>query len=497
MSRRRTRKTRAGGRSRSYALAAAALACAGLIYGADRRFDSGGKIAGGVSVAGVPLGGHAPGAAASVLSKRIPESTVVRLNPGKSGKPMNLPAKHVGLGYDIRRGVSDAYLVGRKGWIGERYADRWRARSSGVNLPLFANYNKGALRWVLLNTAAERYELKPKDASIVADGGKLFKYRGQSGIAIDVPASLARAEAFQVTAPATSVELPVILKEARPSVTLEDLAPIDSVLAAYTTRYNPGQRDRSTNVRLAAKAVDGAIVKAGETFSYNGRVGPRVKAAGYRDAIIFVNGKMEPGTGGGICQVSSTLYNAALLAGLDIRQRSKHSMAVVYVPIGLDATVSYGQLDLKFQNPLKHAIFIRAGASGGQMTTTIYGAASDKKDIRIVRKLGRRIPYGTVTEVNPSLRPGRRLVSERGVAGYAVSVQRVFSENGKERVEKVSSDVYRPHPVVVQVGPTPKPAPTPPAQAAAPDAKTASAPAAAPAKNGAAANGAGKQGSNQ
>ncbi len=483
MSKRRARKSRAGGRSRFYALATAALACALIVYVPDRIFDSRGKIAGGVSVAGVPLGGHAPGAAAAVLSKRIPESTVVRLNPGESGKPMNLPAKHVGLRYDIRRGVSDAYLVGRKDWIGERYADRWRARSQGVNLPLFASYNKGALRWVLLNTAAERYELKPRDASIVADGGKLYKYRGQSGIAIDVPASLARAEAFQVTTPTTSVELPVILKEAKPSVTFEDLAPIDSVLATYMTRYNPEQRDRSTNVRLAAKAVNGAIVKAGETFSYNSRVGPRVKAAGYRDAIIFVNGKMEPGTGGGICQVSSTLYNAALLAGLDIRQRSKHSMAVVYVPIGLDATVSYGQIDLKFQNPLKHAIFIRAGASRGQMTATIYGAASDKKQVRLVRNLGRQIPYGTVTEVNPAMRPGSRRVVEKGVAGYAVSVQRIFSENGKERVEKVSSDVYRPHPAVVQVGPAPKPATALPAQAAAK-------------QNGAAANGAGKQGSN-
>lgn len=443
-----------------YALCGAA-ALGGVVFGADRQFATGGRIASGVTVAGVAVGGSTAGAAAEELSKSVPESAVVRLDPGKAGKPMNLPARYVGLRYDIRRGVSDAYRVGRKGWIGERFADRWQARSEGANIPLHADYNKGALRWVLLNTAAQRYEVEPKDASIVSSGGALYKYRGRPGIAIDVPETLKRAEAFSVPRPAQTAVVPLVLKEAQPPVSLEDLAPIDSVLATYTTRYNSGQRARTTNLRLAAKAVDGAVVKPGETFSYNKRVGPRVKEAGYRDAIIFVNGKMEPGTGGGICQVSSTLYNAALLSGLRITQRSKHSMAVVYVPVGLDATVSYGQLDLKFENILKNAIYIKSTTGGGSMTATIFGAAEDRKNIRVVRKLGRRIPYSTITEVNPAMSPGRRKVVEPGVAGHAVSVERIIEENGQKRVEMVSRDVYRPHPVVVQVGPAPKPKPAP------------------------------------
>jgi len=225
------------------------------------------------------------------------------------------------------------------------------------------------------------------------------------------------------------------------------------VLSAQTTVYNSYERDRTHNLKLAAKAVDGVVLKPGEEFSYNRIVGPRAKSLGFRDAPIFVNGQIEPGTGGGICQISTTVYQAALLAGMRIRQRSHHSMAVRYAPPGLDATVAYGVLDLRFENPLKHAVYIKVEAQGGRAKATIYGASSDRRKIRIERTVSKPVPYGTKTIVDPSLPPGAKKVVDKGLNGYTVVVRRIIEEDGRQRVETISRDRYRPHPLIVRVGP--------------------------------------------
>ncbi|MCC6483252.1 MAG: VanW family protein [Armatimonadetes bacterium] len=455
---------------RSVALGCAALAActAGALFGLDRHFVLSQKIAQGVSVAGISIGGLSYEQVANLLTKKAPAPSFVRLVVNQNAAPMNLPASSVGLKYNTPEALYMAQDIGRKGSIVRRFTDRRRARETGVALPLHATYNKGALKWSLDNAVRNRFEVKPVNARIAVQSGELVKISGRDGIEIDVPRTLKNAVSFAVTKPTEYVELPVALKTARPHITLEDLQPIDSVLATYTTSYNPGKRSRTNNLRLAAKSINGSLLKPGDTFSYNDTVGPRVRETGYQDAIIFVKGKMEQGTGGGICQVSSTLYNSALLSGLKITQRSNHSMPVVYVPPGMDATVAYGSRDFKFRNSLGHTIYLQMAASGSRLTSTIYGAASDKKTVKIVRKVGRSVRHGTMTVVNPSLRPGRRIVSERGLNGVSVTCQRVIEENGEQKVDMVWSSRYRPHPTLVEVGPQPRPKPKSDPRTAAP-----------------------------
>ncbi|BCW98047.1 MAG: hypothetical protein KatS3mg024_0874 [Armatimonadota bacterium] len=453
----------------SHRAALAVVACslavvAGLVTGADLFVQRSDVVMPGVRVAGIPLGGLRKKDALALLEKTCAAPSVVRLMAqGAQKAPLNIPSRDVRLAVEAARAVRDALRVGREGWVGERLLQRWQAHREGVDIPIRLSAEPAALKWVLENSAARRFASPAVDAGISVKAGQLIKTPERVGTAVDVAASLKKATGVLLERPADVLELPIVLRRDLPSVTLADLEPIDTILATQTTVYNSYERDRTHNLKLAARAVDGVILKPGAEFSYNRTVGPRAKSLGFRDAPIFVNGQIEPGTGGGICQISSTLYQAALLAGMQIRQRSHHSMAVRYAPPGLDATVSYGVLDLKFVNPLKNAVYIKVEAEGGRARATIYGASSDRKKIRIERTVSKPVPYGTKTIVNPSLPPGTRKVVDKGVNGYAVVVRRVIEENGHRRVETISRDRYRPHPVVIAVGP---PAATRPAASA-------------------------------
>lgn len=148
-------------------------------------------------------------------------------------------------------------------------------------------------------------------------------------------------------------------------------------LSTFSTNYAASNINRSTNLMLAGKKINGYVLMPGETFSYNRVVGERTIAAGYKEAHIFVNGQTVDGLGGGICQITSTLYNAVLLANLEIVQRTNHQLLAGYVPASRDATVVYGAIDFQFKNNRDYPIKIACSVSGGVATCQIYGLKED------------------------------------------------------------------------------------------------------------------------
>ncbi|NCB28668.1 MAG: hypothetical protein EOM63_02750 [Clostridia bacterium] len=164
-----------------------------------------------------------------------------------------------------------------------------------------------------------------------------------------------------------------------------------TVLGTYTTSYSTKQANRCTNIRLAATAVNGTVLSPGETFSFNTVVGQRTTARGYKEAHVFSGGQVTEGVGGGICQVSSTLFNAAMLADMQITARVNHGLPVSYVPAGRDATVSWGGPEFKFKNPYSYAVKITAGydSAKGTVTLSILGpksAAAPKTKVSVTQK---------------------------------------------------------------------------------------------------------------
>jgi len=163
-------------------------------------------------------------------------------------------------------------------------------------------------------------------------------------------------------------------------------------IGQYTTYYNPGNKNRSHNIDLAAKAINNAIVFPGQVFSFNKVVGKRTREKGYLPAPVIVKGELSEGVGGGICQVSSTLFNAIDRAGLKVVQRYSHSRKVSYVPPGRDATVTWYGPDFQFQNLYSYPVLIRAKARYGQVFISVHSFADLDYDPRHVPSASKTLP---------------------------------------------------------------------------------------------------------
>ena len=176
-------------------------------------------------------------------------------------------------------------------------------------------------------------------------------------------------------------EYAIPLKVLYPSVTTNMIGTeaFPDLLSTFSTNYSTRDVDRTTNLRLAAQKINGTVLMPGETFSYNKVVGERTIAAGYREAPIYVQGQVVDGLGGGICQITSTLYNAVVLANLEIVERSNHQFVPSYVTASRDATVVYGSIDFKFKNTRDYAIKLVCSVSGGVANFQIFGLKGENE----------------------------------------------------------------------------------------------------------------------
>ena len=219
------------------------------------------------------------------------------------------------------------------------------------------------------------------------------------------------------------------LKVLKPKVTVKSLGQeaFPDLLASYSTTYSTGNYNRSTNISLAARSVNGYVLMPGETFSYNSTVGQRTAARGYKEAGVYLNGEVTTGLGGGICQVSSTLYNAILLANLEIVERSNHTFKPTYVPAGQDATVSWGAPDFKFKNNRNYPIRITATAGNGSVSFNVYGLkTSDDYEVKIVSSEIGSIPFSTQYQETSSLPAGIQKITQAGSNGCKTQTYKIL-----------------------------------------------------------------------
>ena len=226
------------------------------------------------------------------------------------------------------------------------------------------------------------------------------------------------------------------------------------VLGSYTSSYNVGLVNRTKNLSLAARLVNGTVIMPGKRFSYNGTVGQRTYARGFVDATVYTGEGTEEGIGGGICQVSSTIYCAQLRADLKTVSRTNHSYTIVYVPLGQDATVVYGALDYVFENSTNYPIKITASASGGYLTVKILGTKVDKSSkVDVVSVTASTVAKSEVRKDDPSIPKGQTVVKQKGQNGAVVNTYKVYYKDGAEvKREYIGKSTYRPMNRIVLVG---------------------------------------------
>lgn len=257
-------------------------------------------------------------------------------------------------------------------------------------------------------------------------------------------------------------------KITQPKVSTEDLRAsiVGDVLGTYSSDFSSSSNDRAFNIQLACSKIHGYVLAPGEEFSYNDVVGPRTAAAGFRMANVYVGNTVQPGIGGGICQVSSTMFNAAVLADLEITERLNHTLPVSYVPMGRDATVSYGSIDFKFKNTYPTPIEISAECEGRKNVITIRGINDrpERKVEIVTQRTGTTEPK-VVQKKDPELEEGEIKVEEKGTNGSSYIAYKVVYENGTEVSRNVlCKSTYKGKDRVEIIGtkkPEPSPSPTP------------------------------------
>ena len=326
---------------------------------------------------------------------------------GRLGRPDRRPAKvTVALSAPLR------LAYGETRWR----VPRWRIA------PLLTLPEGGSTEVSIGGRGAEQYleklsesvSRKPQDAHFqVASSGKIVIRPSQPGLQLDLAATAKAIAAAAFSTDRRTANL--VVRVAQPARTTEKAQSmgIADVVSSYTTTYG-GTPGRLHNVQLVAQLIDGTLVAPGATFSFNGTTGERTAAKGFQEAPVIINGELQNGLGGGICQVSTTVFNAAFDAGLPITARTNHALYISHYPLGRDATVNYPDLDLRFVNDSEHWLLLRTFVGSGSLTVNLYGTALHR---RVESDTGPLVETGPVPlkeTDDPALEKGKRVTDEIG-----------------------------------------------------------------------------------
>lgn len=363
----------------------------------------------------------------------------------------------LGITPDVEKALSQAAGLGKTGSFLHRLKERWDVGVDGKRITVPINLEKKKASSVLMEIRKE-VEQKERNAKYLyhgqvdeivphINGRKLEKDKALQ----DLLAAARR----QGLIPPERIELQIPVKRIYPEITALHLKgrSMTEVLGAYRTFFNAGKVGRAKNINTSVGYLDGTVIPPGGTFSFNETVGPRTKEAGFEEALIIVGQEFIPGLGGGVCQVSSTLYNAALNAGLKITERSRHSRMINYVPIGLDAAVAYGYMDLKFENNTGNYIAICGEVYGGTLDIRILGESPNTCSIEIKPIIEDTVEPKTRIKNDAALKEGKEIIESPGKKGYVTRVERHWIEKGKIlKKEILSRDFYPPEARVIIKG---------------------------------------------
>jgi len=283
--------------------------------------------------------------------------------------------QHIGVQYDLEKQIEDAFQFGKNVTLLEQY--KLIKDQKGRTYTLSYSINESQLNdWIA--EMEQSIAKSPRDAKIKIRNGHVSVSNDVKGVKIDQKQlKIALMEALNANQK-QDISVKAVLEEVPARLTADILNNVRHVIGTFTTKYTSNQTNRNLNIKISTETIDSYLLMPGETFSFNDFIGDTTADKGYQPAGSFLNGEVVNSYGGGVCQVSTTLYNAIINAGIVPDVRYNHSMLVDYVPIGQDAAIAYPYKDLAFTNPYKAPIYIEGTVSPSSVTFTVYSTADSK-----------------------------------------------------------------------------------------------------------------------
>ena len=438
----------------SLLILASLLAYISSIYFKVKQYDT--VLSSNLSINNVSVGGMTPDEAFEKLSHTLlPALGQKKILATAEGitSPITFTYEALGVKYNLDEVMKEAKLIGHEGDFFERYKAFKKPPSSPIQLTLKPSFDEAKVKDYIASLLKTFYKA-PVDAKMERRNRAFNITPGAYGYTADIQSALTQVIALISKDEEGTIKVPLL--PVAPTYTSEKLEILQTPLASFYTDYNNADLKRNTNLELASRNIN-TVLMPNEKFMFSKQLEPITAEAGYKSSKVIVDGNFEEGIGGGICQVSSTLYNALLLTDIDIYMRRNHSLPVSYTPLGRDATYATDSVDFQFINNTGYPLYVESYCENNKIYVNLYGHPSFKPtyDAKFESVTVETIaPPPTRYEEDPTLAPGTEVQKSSSKVGHKVVLYKLFYENGQlVKKEQINTSVYKSRPEVILRGP--------------------------------------------
>ena len=414
-------------------------------------------IESGVTIGTIDVSGMTVKQATSAVDEYVKKLGDVKINlTAAEGNVVTVTANDLGISWGDQNTAEQAAELGKQGNVVQRYKALKELKASGKNYPLTLSFDDTAIGTVLKEKCAQ-YDKKAENASLTREDGAFKVVDGETGYVLNEDQSKSIIKDYLTKQwDGSEADITLQVDEQKPQGDAETLSKVKDVLGTYTTTYKTSGKERCQNIANGCKLINGTTLYPGEQLSVLAKITPFTEKNGYSLAGSYLNGQVVESFGGGICQVSTTLYNAVLRSELQVDERSNHSMIINYVDPSEDAAIAEnGGKDFKFTNNLKYPVYIEGITGGKSITFTVYGV--ETRDSARTVEFESKVLETTVPPTDTIIQDGAQPIGYIQVQavhiGYKAQLWKVVKENGKEvSREQVNSSTYKAVPRTATVG---------------------------------------------
>lgn len=425
-------------------------------HGHSEEISEDHEVPEGVTVNGMELGGMTVKAAEEKLQQYVDEVCGGAVTLSVNGDEVTISYKDFDMHVADSTVIQDICQIGVNGNLIKRYKELSDVKNNKAEYTLYFEYDHDKLKELVDEDTAE-YNKDAQNASLVRHSGEFIITDDVTGMKVDIDATTkAVEEALGDGWDGSSQKLDATVEDVKADHTSDELKQVTDLLGGYSTDYSSSSDNRIANIANGASLIDETVVYPGDTFSFLNHVTPFTASNGYYEATGYSAGRVVPSIGGGICQVSSTMYNAVLRAELEVVERSNHGLTVGYVPLGADATVAEGSVDFRFRNNLDAPIYIEAYTYGGEVYVNIYGheTRSSNRSIEFYSVTDKTIEPGEDVITKDDTQPdGWQEVTQSAHNGYVTSFyKKIYVDGSLQDTVWINTSYYGASPRYITVG---------------------------------------------